>query len=162
MCSYFDPLNKPSGGPRRKTEPGHESRRSKISQRRKRREIEEETEAEYEEMEELSDLLPAEDDILGARRMDQKLIDRIQNSENFFDIMEMAFEKRKNTNGLPSFIQHRIPSYPTQFYQPIFSHSSTELRFGQSMEATSYSLSQMDPPLPGRLSLRTTCYTIRN
>lgn len=105
MCSYFDPLNKPSGGPRRKTEPGHESRRSKISQRRKRREIEEETEAEYEEMEELSDLLPAEDDILGARRMDQKLIDRIQNSENFFDIMEMAFEKRKNTNGLSSFTQ---------------------------------------------------------
>jgi len=100
MCSYFDPENKPSGGPRRKTEPGHESRRSKMSQRRKRREIEEEADAEYEEMEELSDLLPEEDDALGARRMDQKLIDRIQNSENFFDIIEMAFEKRKNTNAI--------------------------------------------------------------
>lgn len=100
LCSYFDPLNKPSGGPRRETEPGHEVRRARISQRRKRREIEEETDAEYEEMEELSDLLPAEDDVLGARRMDQKLIDRIQNSENFFDIIEMAFEKRKNTNAI--------------------------------------------------------------
>ena len=132
-----------------------------MSQRRKRREIEEETEAEYEEMEELSDLLPAEDDILGARRMDQKLIDRIQNSENFFDIIEMAFEKRKNTNGLPSFTQPEL--HPTQVSptQPIFSHSSTKLRFRRSMETTSYSLSQMDPPLPGRLSLRTTCYPIR-
>ena len=123
MCSYFDPENKPSGGPRRKTEPGHESRRSKISQRRKRREIEEETDAEYEEIEELSDLLPEEDDVLGARRMDQKLIDRIQNSENFFDIIEMAFEKRKNTNGLSSFTTPKPTNknHPTNFQLTHFS-----------------------------------------
>ena len=157
MCSYFDPENKPSGGPRRKTEPGHESRRSKISQRRKRREIEEETDAEYEEIEELSDLLPEEDDVLGARRMDQKLIDRIQNSENFFDIIEMAFEKRKNTNGLSSFTTPKPTNknHPTNFQltQYFFSHSSPELKFRRGMEATSYSLLEMDPPLPGRLSL---------
>ena len=156
MCSYFDPENKPSGGPRRTTEPGHESRRSKISQRRKRREIEEETDAEYEEMEELSDLLPAEDDVLGARRMDQKLIDRIQNSENFFDIIEMAFEKRKNTNGLISFTKtFRNPLSELHSTETIinFSHSSPERRFGCGMESTSYSLSKMDPALPGRLSL---------
>ena len=55
--------------------------------------------AEYREMDMLINSLPTEEDVQLGRRMDDKVLERIRNSENFFDLLEMAYERRKYSLG---------------------------------------------------------------
>ena len=103
-CAYFNPLNLPSGGPRMKSELPHNRRKAlklrasllESSPSRKRRD-DFEIDFEYEEMKKLISKLPDEADI--SRRSDKKVLNKIRNSENFFDLFEMALEGRKSHHG---------------------------------------------------------------
>ena len=111
-CAYFNPGNLPSGGPRMKSELPHHRRKAakarlaQTSVSRRRREEENENEileidSEYAEMEKLVSKLPneAENETDITRRSDKKILEKIKNSENFFDLLELAHESRKQSIG---------------------------------------------------------------
>ena len=64
---------------------------------RKRRNADREIDIEYAQMKDLISKLPDEADI--SRRSDKKVLNKIKNSENFFDLFEMALEGRKAQIG---------------------------------------------------------------
>ena len=106
LCAYFNVKNFPSGGPRKSDEPRHNQRQKMTTLRRKRRDIDTrkstqlKIDLEYDQINKLVNQLPNADGTgLMSRRHNQTRVEEtVRNSQNFFDLYEMALTERKSTD----------------------------------------------------------------
>lgn len=106
-CAYFNTENHPSGGPRMAHEPRHNERQKMTQMRRRRRDIDTrrstmaKIDLEYDQINKLVHQLPNADGSGGltSRRHNQtQLEEMVRNSQNFFDLYEMALVEKKSTD----------------------------------------------------------------
>ena len=105
-CAYFNVKNFPSSGPRKSDEPRHNQRQKMTTLRRKRRDIDTrkstqlKIDLEYDQINKLVNQLPNADGTgLMSRRHNQTRVEEtVRNSQNFFDLYEMALIERKSTD----------------------------------------------------------------